>query len=332
MNSNLKNTNIVDGFLLGEILFFRCKFCYNLRYDICYLKKVRKRIMLYEGKIYDEERALYAVKDATIKNCKFDGPADGESAMKECRNITVEDCYFNLRYPFWHVKGANISGCELTENCRAALWYDDDITLDKCKMHGIKALRECRNVTLTNSDINSAEYAWRTYGIQIKDTTLIGEYPFFENKDMEITGLQMKGKYSFQYVENAIIRNSVLDTKDAFWHAKNVIIEDSIIKGEYLAWYAENIKFVRCKLIGTQPLCYCKGLVLEDCTMEGCDLSFERSEVEATVKGHIDSVKNPISGFITADSIGKIIIEEEIVTPEKCKITDIERKKSNYYV
>ena len=281
--------------------------------------------MLFENKTYDEERALYTLKDSTVKNCKFDGPADGESAFKECRNITVEDCYFNLRYPFWHVEGGKINGCELTELCRAALWYDKDIEIENCKMHGIKALRECRNITLKNNDIISAEYAWRTYGLDIKDTKLEGEYPFFECRDMEINGLQMKGKYSFQYVENAVIRNSVLDTKDAFWHAKNVIIEDSIVKGEYLAWYAENIKFVRCKLIGTQPLCYCKGLVLEDCIMENCDLSFERSEVEATVKGHIDSVKNPISGYITADSIGEIILEEDVVTVGACKICEVSK-------
>ena len=279
--------------------------------------------MLFENKTYDEERALYALKDSTVKNCKFDGPADGESAFKECRNITVQDCYFNLRYPFWHVEGGKISECELTELCRAALWYDKDIEIENCKMHGIKALRECRNITLKNNDIISAEYAWRTYGLKIKDTKLEGEYPFFECRDMEIDGLQMKGKYSFQYVENAVIRNSILDTKDAFWHAKNVIIEDSIVKGEYLAWYAENIKFVRCKLIGTQPLCYCKGLVLEDCTMENCDLSFERSEVEATIKGHIDSVKNPIRGYITADSIGEVILEEDVVTVGECKILQL---------
>ena len=281
--------------------------------------------MLYENKTYDEERALYALKDSTVKNCKFDGPADGESAFKECRNITVEDCYFNLRYPFWHVEGGKINGCELTELCRAALWYDKDIEIENCKMHGIKALRECRNIALKNNDIISAEYAWRTYGLKIKDTKLEGEYPFFECRDMEIDGLQMKGKYSFQYVENATIRNSVLDTKDAFWHAKNVIIEDSIVKGEYLAWYAENIKFVRCKLIGTQPLCYCKGLVLEDCTMESCDLSFERSEVEATIKGHIDSVKNPIRGHITADSIGEVILEKDVVTLGACEICEVSK-------
>ena len=60
--------------------------------------------------------------------------------------------------------------------------------------------------------------------------------------------------------------------------------------------------------------------MLEECEMENCDLSFERSHVTATIKGHIDSVKNPISGSITADSIGEIILEEEIVTPGACQI------------
>ena len=54
--------------------------------------------------------------------------------------------------------------------------------------------------------------------------------------------------------------------------------------------------------------------------MEGCDLSFERSEVEATIHGHIDSVKNPICGSIVADSIGETILEEEIVEIGACKI------------
>lgn len=276
--------------------------------------------MIFENETHDEERGFYGLKNATVRNCKIDGPADGESAFKECRDIAVENTYFNLRYPFWHNDNVTITDCEMTENCRAALWYDKGVAIDNCKMYGIKALRECEDITLKNTDIISPEFAWRSRNITIEDTKLQGEYPFFECKDMDITNLEMKGKYSFQYIENTTLRSCVLDTKDAFWHAKNVTIEDSIVKGEYLAWYAENIRFVRCKIIGTQPLCYVKGLVLEDCEMEGCDLSFERSEVTATVRGRIDSVKNPITGSITADTIGEIIIEEEIVTPGACSI------------
>lgn len=282
---------------------------------------MRKEKMIYENEIHDEERSFYGIKEAVVRNCKIDGPADGESAFKECKNIVVEDTYLNLRYPFWHDNHVKITGCEMTEGCRAALWYDKDVKIDNCKMHGIKALRECEDITLTNTEVISPEFAWRSRNITIENISTEGEYPFFECKNMDIQKLQMKGKYSFQYVENVRLKNCVLDTKDAFWHAKNVTIEDSIVKGEYLAWYAENIRFIRCKIIGTQPLCYVKNLVLEDCQMEGCDLSFERSYVTATVNGHIDSVKNPISGSITADSIGEIILEEEIVTPGECEIT-----------
>ncbi len=275
---------------------------------------------VFENEMHDEERAFYGLKDAIVKQCKIDGPADGESAFKECQNITVEDTYLNLRYPFWHDDHVKIVNCEMTEGCRAALWYDTGVEINSSKMHGIKALRECEDISIKNTEIVSPEFAWRSRNMKIEDTKLEGEYPFFECKDIQIDALKMKGKYSFQYIENATFRNCIFDTKDAFWHAKNVTVEDSIVKGEYLAWYAENIRFVRCKIIGTQPLCYVKGLVLEDCEMEDCDLSFERSHVIATVNGHIDSVKNPLSGSITADSIGEIIIEEEIATPGACDI------------
>jgi len=143
------------------------------------------------------------------------------------------------------------------------------------------------------------------------------EYAFLQTKGMELDHFTLHGKYSFQYVENAHITNSVLNTKDAFWHGKNITVENSIVRGEYLGWYSENLTLINCHISGTQPLCYCKGLKLINCTMEATDLSFEKSEVEATVSGHILSVKNPESGFITADTIGEIILDAE--TP--CKIT-----------
>jgi hypothetical protein len=146
-------------------------------------------------------------------------------------------------------------------------------------------------------------------------------YPFFECRDMNVENLSMTGKYSFQYIENATFINCEFKTKDAFWHAKNVTVYDSVVAGEYLAWYSENLRLVRCKISGTQPLCYCNGLVLEDCVMEGTDLSFENSEVKATVKGNIISVKNPISGYVRADSIGEIILEGERAERSTCEIT-----------
>lgn len=276
---------------------------------------------IYENLILDEERALYGIHNAVVRTCRFEGPADGESALKECGEITVEDCDFLLRYPLWHVNGGQMSRCRLGETCRAALWYDQDMALSECALNGIKALRECDRMVLEHCHVESSEFGWFCRNLVLRDTELISEYPFLQSSNMEIENLQMKGKYSFQYVKNVVIRNSVLDTKDAFWHSENVTVMDSVVKGEYLGWYSHGLKLIRCKIIGTQPLCYAKGLVLEDCEMVDCDLSFENSEVTADIKGEILSVKNPAGGHITADHIGEVILDEHCCQEHPCVIT-----------
>ena len=149
----------------------------------------------------------------------------------------------------------------------------------------------------------------------LADTSVTAEYLFLDSHDVVLDRVQMKGKYSFQYMENLQIRDSYLDTKDAFWHSKNVTVINSTLKGEYLAWFSENLTLIDCHIIGTQPLCYCKGLKLQNCTMEATDLSFEYSEVEADVRGHVDSIKNPKCGSITVDSVGEIIMTDDVVMP-----------------
>ena len=264
-----------------------------------------------ENKRFDEERALYASENTEIINCRFEGPADGESALKECRDIIVENCYCDLRYPMWHCDDIKIKNTVQTENCRAALWYDFGLTLENCKLGGIKAVRECRNVTIKGCEINSPEFGWRSGDIKIENTSLCSQYAFFECKNIEAEGLELTGKYTFQYIENATFRNCRFDTKDAFWHSKNVTVYDSFVGGEYLAWYSEGLTLVRCHIKGTQPLCYCKNLKLVDCTTEDCDLAFEYSDVEAEIKDGIVSVKNPQSGKICADKIGELIVTKD---------------------
>lgn len=264
---------------------------------------------IYEKLSFDKERALYGERDILVKECRFDGPADGESAFKEGGEIKAENCYFNLRYPLWHCDEVKIKNSEMTENCRAALWYSSNVEITDSKLHGIKALRECKNVKIGNCDVISPEFGWFSSDISVHNSAFVSEYFMLRAKNLDFGNIEFKGKYSFQYIENAVFENCNFDTKDAFWHAKNVIVRNSTVNGEYLAWYSENIMFENCIIVGTQPLCYCKNLKLINCKMVDCDLSFEKSSVEAEIIGHIDSVKNAESGKIVADSIGEIINE-----------------------
>ncbi|MBR3082513.1 MAG: DUF3737 family protein [Clostridiales bacterium] len=259
---------------------------------------------------FDEERALYGSRDLVAERCRFDGPADGESAFKESSGITAKDCYYNLRYPFWHVNGLKIEGGEMTELCRAAIWYSHGVEIKGLKMHGIKALRECGDVKIDKSDIVSPEFGWSVSDLTVKDTEVESEYAFMRSDHLFFDHVKLKGKYSFQYISDSVFTNCEFDTKDAFWHAKDVVVKDSTINGEYLAWYCENVVFENCVIKGTQPLCYCKGLKLINCIMIDCDLSFEKSDVDAVVLSPVVSIKNPRSGKIVCKSVGEVINDD----------------------
>lgn len=262
---------------------------------------------LIENKQFDEERALYELRDITVKNCAFDGPADGESAFKECCDVSVEHCFMNLRYPFWHDKNLKIDDTEMTPLCRAALWYSENIRISNTKMHGIKALRECMDVVIDNCDIDSPEFGWSVKNVQMLNSKAVSEYFMMRSKNINFKNVDFTGKYSFQYIKNALFENCTFDTKDAFWHSKNVTVRDSVVKGEYLAWYSENLTLENCRIIGTQPFCYCKNLNLINCAMEDADLCFERSDVYATITTKVISIKNPLSGRIYLPDVSQII-------------------------
>lgn len=275
---------------------------------------------IIENKVMDEERALYNLKDAQVVSCRFEGPADGESALKEAKRIEVRDCSFSLRYPLWHTEDYKVNNSKMDEFTRAALWYAVNGEIKDSFLGGIKALRECKNTVLSDCKVVSPEFGWKCDKVKAYKCEIESEYLFLDTKNIEFTDSKMKGKYSFQYTENVMVENSCLDTKDAFWHSKNATVKNSVLKGEYLAWYSENLTLINCRIIGTQPLCYCNGLKLIDCTMEETDLSFEYSEVEADVKGDILSVKNPKSGYIRAESIGEVIWEDSVIECS-CEIT-----------
>ena len=268
---------------------------------------------IIQAKQFDEERALYNLKNADVVDCVFAGPADGESALKESRDVNVQNCSFSLRYPLWHVERFKLDKSVMDELTRAAVWYAKEGMITDSTLNGIKAVRECEDIVLKGCTVNSQEFGWKSIGICLEDTEITSEYLLLDSRNIHLNRVKMKGKYSFQYIKDLVIEDCVLDTKDAFWHSENVMVINSEVKGEYLGWFSDGLTLINCKISGTQPLCYCKNLKLVDCTMEGTDLAFEYSDVEADIRGNIVSVKNPKSGTILADGVGGVIWDDPVM-------------------
>ena len=274
-----------------------------------------------KDKYFEGERPLYCRRDGLRLEGVVIGP--GESALKEGADIEAVNCEFKGKYPFWECDGFVIRDCIFREGARAALWYTRGCKMYDTLVEAPKMFRRISGCYLENVRIPDAlETFWDCDHVTIRNVEAANaNYIFMHTDNIDVDHFKLQGNYSFQYSRNVVIRNSDLDTKDAFWESENVTVYDSRIQGEFLGWYAKNLKLVRCHIGGTQPLCYCENLTLEDCTFEpDADLAFEYSSVQATVKGHITSVKNPRSGFIKADSIGEVIIDENIKQPGNCEI------------
>lgn len=265
---------------------------------------------IINGRAFDEERALYGAKDIKVTNCVFEGPADGESAFKESRNIEVNDCAFRLRYPFWNTENAQLNRIQMSDTCRAPIWYSNGTVIADSEIFGVKALRESKNTVIKNTKIDSPEFGWFCDGLEIENCEISGTYFLFHSNNIVLRNVHLTGKYSFQYCKNIEIYDSVLDTKDAFWQSENVRVENSTVNGEYLAWHAKDVYIKDSKMSGTQPFCYSENINIERSTAANFDLAFEYSTVNADIIGDLISIKNPIKGKITADSIGEIIFDE----------------------
>ncbi len=273
------------------------------------------------NRFYEGERPLFATHDIRLEGVKF---YPGESAIKECSGMEVYRCEFMCKYPFWHNDDALIDECLFTVYSRAAIWYSRGIRMINSRVDAPKMFREVDGLRLENVKMSCAgETMWNCRDITIRGVEArAGDYIFMNCAGIDIDGFRLQGNYSFQDAKNVVVRNAVLDSKDAFWKTENVTVYDSEISGEYLGWHSKNLRLVNCRIAGTQPLCYCTDLVLENCTMaDDCDLAFEYSTVKADVAGNIVSVKNPAEGYIRADSIGEIVIDENCKNPGACTIS-----------
>ena len=272
------------------------------------------------------ERALFAARDCEIEETIFD---DGESPLKESRNISLRACMFKWKYPLWYAKEIDVRDSTWFDMARAGVWYSERVRVTDCAIEAPKNFRRCHDLTLHHvSFANAAETLWECDGVTLSDVTAKGDYFAMNSRNMTVDNLTLYGNYSFDGCRNLTVRNSRLLSKDAFWNCEDVRAENCFISGEYLGWNTKRLTLVDCTIESLQGLCYVEDLVLRNCRLLNTTLAFEYSTVDAEIVGRVDSVKNPTSGRIVADEIGELILESERIDPAKTEILTGVREKA----
>ena len=285
--------------------------------------------MKIENKTLIGERAEYFVSDNEYIGSTF---KDGESPLKHAKNVSIKDCSFEYKYPLWNtenVRAENTTFCELG---RSGLWYVKNILIKNSRIIAPKEFRRSSFIQLENVIFeNAAETFWTCTDVSLKNVKATGDYFAMNTQNFRAENFTLDGNYFLDGGKNIEIHNSILNSKDAFWNCENVTVFNSTIIGEYLGWYSKNLRFVNCTIESNQGLCYIDGLILENCTLKNTDLAFEYCQnINASINGKIESVKNPLSGKIVAKEIGTLILN-----PKRCNASltkfECEKIENTFY-
>ena len=175
---------------------------------------------IIQEQTFDKERELYGIHDTFIKHCTFDGPADGESALKECRNVRVEDSFFDLRYSLWHDRDLVLARCELT----------DDITLENCTAE-------------------SKYFLMRNHGVRAKNLELSAKYSLQYIEDGLFEDCVIDSKDAFWHAKNVTVKNSILGGEYLAWYSENLTFENCRIIGTQPFCYCKNLTLSNCEMV-----------------------------------------------------------------------------------
>lgn len=264
------------------------------------------------------ERALYREDGAKIKRVIFD---DGESPLKHAKNIDALEVSFRWKYPLWYAENVNVKNSNFMEMSRSGLWYGKNIYIENTMIEAPKEFRRCDGVHLKNVSLPHAqETLWTCKNVELEKVTASGDYFGKDSEQIKVNGLDLYGNYCFDGCKNVEVHKARLLSKDSFWNTENVTVYDSYICGEYFGWNSKNLTLINCTIESLQGFCYIDHLVMKDCRLLNTSLAFEYSTVNVEVKGKIDSIFNPVSGKITADEIGVVILDKERINPTKTEI------------
>lgn len=264
------------------------------------------------------ERAMFQAQDCHFSHCTF---GEGESPLKESRNLEIDSSMFKWKYPLWYCKNVVIRDSALFDMARAGIWYTENISVSDTVIEAPKSFRRTRGIRLNHVDLfNAAETLWNCEDIEMDGVVARGDYFAMNSRNIVAKNFNLAGNYSFDGCSNVEVHNSRLLSKDAFWNADNVTVCDSFISGEYLGWNSRNITLINCTIESLQGMCYIDNLVMKNCRLLNTTLAFEYSQADVEILGQVDSVFNPRGGIIRADSIGELIMDGRKVKIDQTKI------------
>ena len=151
--------------------------------------------------------ALWYSRDLKMKDTMVEAP----KMFREMINLELT----NVRIPnaletLWHCHNVKIRKMDI-EKADYLFMHSSDIDIKDYRQQGNYSFQYCKNVVISNADIDSKDAFWGTENVTVRDSKLIGEYLGWHSKNLKLINCHIGGTQPLCYAKDLVLENCTFD-------------------------------------------------------------------------------------------------------------------------
>ena len=261
--------------IAGEVMEHLCEHTIPTRTEICYLTNCI--LDGYKGMVLSDETVFGKYPKETMDFCYnyinefFNSESKSDTnIINDIKNLKnkniIENITTDSEKVFNYVKN------KIFKNIRIISNKEND--------KGIYSFKECKNITVENSDFFSKYPFWYCFNLFLKDSVFNSTFlfPIWNCNNIYIYNCRIDTEQGCSNCKNLIIKDSYINSNDFSWKSERIILEKNVVFGERILRDCSNINIKFCEFFGKNGFQNAENINIYDTNInEGFCLSFAKN-------------------------------------------------------
>lgn len=164
------------------------------------------------------------------------------------------------------------------------LFASQNLQLENVTIHtGESALKECRNIEVSDSRFEGKYPFWHTNGFVVKNCLFTegARAALWYSQNLQMTDTRVEAPKMFRDMDGIVLENVQLpNAQETFWHCRNVALRQvQADKADYLFMHSENIRIDNYNHNGGYSFQYCKNIEIHNAVINSKDAFWNTENV-----------------------------------------------------